>query len=144
VDDAEGFALAHATVGVVERAAHLGRDVQGELGGKRRARLPDPGDDVVQVPAIAQLQHQEVATLGLPEVQHLDDVAVVEAHRHVSLVDHHVAELRVRQQRGEDPLEHHAALEALGAVLGGEENLRHAAVGDLPHDSVAGWHQPRS
>ena len=75
--------------------------------------------------------------MHVPQVEHLDDVAVVQAHRHVGLVDQHVAELRIGDQRSEDALEHHRALEALDAVLGAEKDLGHAAVGDLASDVVA-------
>ena len=39
--------------------------------------------------------------------------------------------------RRQDPLEHDLLLETLGAVLGGEENLGHAAVGELAENGVA-------
>ena len=39
--------------------------------------------------------------------------------------------------RRQDPLEHDVLLEPLGAVLGGEENLGHPAVGELAQDGVA-------
>ena len=90
-----------------------------------------------QVPAVDQLEHQEVAALRDAQVQHLRDVAVREAHRDVGLVDEHVAELGVRVDGAVDPLQDDGLLEALAPQLGGEEDLGHAAVCDLPDDVVA-------
>src|SRR4029078_10242382 len=53
------------------------------------------------------------------------------------LVDEHVAELRVRVDGAVYPLEDDRLLKALAAQLGGEKDLRHAAVCDAPNDVVA-------
>ena len=105
----------------------------------------------LEIPAVDQLERQEVAPARDAEVQHLRDVAVLEAHRDVRLVQHHVAELRIGRIRRQDPLEDDRLLETLGAVLDGQENLGHAAVGELAQDCVAavrghsrrlGYHPP--
>ena len=140
VNDPQRLAVSSLGVGIVQGPAHLGAHVQRHLRRQRELRLAHPGDDLIEVPAINQLQHQVVPSLGMAEVQHLDDVAVVQAHGDVSLVHDHVLELRVGQQRRQDLLEHHPALEPLGAVLGGQENLRHPSVGDLAQLSVTGRH----
>src|SRR5262249_59647042 len=68
---------------------------------------------------------------------HLGDVAVLEAHRDVGLVQHHVAELWIGRIRGQDPLEDDLLFEPFGAVLDGQEDLGHPAVGELAQDRVA-------
>ena len=124
-------------VRVGQRPADAGGDVQAQR------RRPDHGrrvgalQDLLQVPAVDQLQHHEVAPAGDAQVQHLRDVAVLQAHRDVSLVEQHVPELRVGGVLGQDPLEHDRLLETLGAVLDGEEDLGHPAVGELAQDCVA-------
>src|ERR1044071_7945243 len=54
---------------------------------------------------------------NIVQVLDLDDVAVVEAHRDVGLVDQHVAKLRIRVEGVEDPLQNDHLLEA-GRPLG--------------------------
>ena len=73
----------------------------------------------------------------MAKVEHLHDVAVIEPHRHMRFVDEHVAELGIRDERRQDALEHDRPFEAFHAVLGAEEDLGHAAVGDLASDAIA-------
>ena len=138
-------------VRVGERAA----DARARRRGRAPPARPSPprgrAGGSLEIPAVDQLQRQEVAPARDAEVQHLRDVAVLEAHRDVRLVEQHVAELRIGRILREDPLEDDVLLEALGAVLDGEENLGHAAVGELSEDRVAavrrhsrrlGYHPP--
>ncbi len=139
-------------VGVRQRAADARRRRRApRAAGQTIARRVRALEDFLEVPAVDQLQRQEVAPAGDAEVQHLRDVAVLEAHRDVRLVEHHVAELRIGRIRRQDPLEDDRLLEPLGAVLDRQENLGHAAVGELAQDGVApvrrherrlGYHPP--
>jgi hypothetical protein len=124
-------------VGVGQRPTHLRHDVEPEARRQRRAGAVRPPHQTPQVPAVDQLHHQEEPAAGLADVEDLDDVVVVEAHRDVGLVDQHVAELLVGVEGGEDPFEDHHFLEPLRAVLLGQEDLGHAAFRDLPDDGVA-------
>ena len=137
VDDAQRLAVARLGVRVGQRAADAGGDVQAERGRPDDARRVRALQDFLEIPAVDQLQRQEVAAAGDAQVQHLGDVAVLEAHRDVRLVEHHVAELRIGRIRRQDPLEDDRLLEPLGAVLDRQENLGHAAVGELAQDGVA-------
>jgi AmmeMemoRadiSam system protein B len=94
-------------------------------------------DDAPQVPPVDQLHHQEVAAAAEAEVQHLHDVAVREAHRDVSLVDEHVAELGVRVDGAVNPLEDDGLLETVPSHLRRQEDLGHAAVRDPANDVVS-------
>src|SRR5262249_17865480 len=94
-------------------------------------------EDLLQVPPVDQLQRQEVAPGRHPQVQDLDDVPVLQAHRNVSLVEQHVAELGIGRILREDALEDDVLLEPLRAVLDAEEDLRHATVGQLAEDGVS-------
>ena len=117
VDDAQRLAVARLGVRVGQRAADAGGDVQAERGRPDDARRVRALQDLLEVPAVDQLQRQEVAPAGDAQVQHLRDVAVLQAHRDVRLVEHHVAELRIGRIRRQDPLEDDRLLEPLGAVL---------------------------
>ena len=105
VDDAQRLAVAALAVRVGERAADLGDDVEAERGREDHRRRVGALEDLLEVPAVDQLQHQEVAPRRDAEVQHLHDVAVLEGHRDVSLVEEHVAELRIGRILREDALE---------------------------------------
>ena len=123
-------------VRIGERAADLGRDVQRELARQPHAGGRRPVEDAPEIPAVDQLERQEVTAGADAEIQHLRDVAVRQAHRDVRLVDEHVAELRIGVDGAVDPLQDDRLGEPLAAELGGEEDLRHPAVGDASDDLV--------
>jgi hypothetical protein len=137
VNDAQGLPAPRLGVRIGQRAAHDGDDVQREGGREDHARSVRALEDLLQVPPVDQLHHQEVAFARDAQVEHLHDVAVLEAHRDVPLVQQHVAELRVGRELREDALEDDVLLETLGAVLRREEDLGHASVGELAENGVA-------
>ena len=74
---------------------------------------------------------------ALPEVEHLDDVRVRQAHRELRLVDEHLDELRAARELGQDALDDEDLLEALDAVALGLEDLRHAALPEPLEQAIA-------
>jgi hypothetical protein len=80
---------------------------------------------------------QEVASARQPQIQHLHDVAVGEAHRDVGLVDQHVSELRIRIDGPQNPLQHDRLLKALVPLLRRQKDLGHPAVGKLSYNRIA-------
>jgi hypothetical protein len=136
-DDAQRLAVPDLRVRVGQRPADAGGHVQAQRRRPDDRRPVGALEDALQIPSVDQLQRQEVAPAGDAQIQDLRDVAVLEAHRDVGLVQHHVAELGIGRIRRQDPLEDDELLEALGTVLGRQENLGHAAVGKLGQDGVA-------
>src|SRR6202022_2199841 len=75
-------------------------------------------------PTLHQLEAEKVESPCLPQIKHLDDVAVVEAHCHVRLVEQQIPEAW-RGQVGADALEHHQLLETMGTRELRKEDLGH-------------------
>ena len=132
-----GSPVALARVDVGQPAAQRADDVQRQRRGKLHLGRQRAAPDLLQAPAVDELQHQEVLVARLAEVQHLHQVAVVQRRGDVRLVDEHAHEGRIRGQRRQDPLEHDRLLKPLLALLQGQEDLRHSAVGDLADHVVS-------
>ena len=132
-----GLPVALARVDVGETAAERAHDREGERDRQLQLGLLRAAANLLEAPAVDELQHQEVLVARLPEIEHLHQVAVVQRRGDVRLVDEHAHELRIGRQRRQDPLEHDRLLEPLLALLQGQEDLRHPAVGDLADHVVS-------
>ena len=138
MDDSERLAVvARAPVRVVEALERVAHDAQRELERQRDLLLRAAAEQRVEVEPLDVL-HRDVELVALaPEVEHLDDVRVVEARRELRLVDEHVGELRVQRELGEDLLDHAEPRRAEVGVGAREEDLGHAAPADEVEERVA-------
>ena len=102
----------------------------GEPGSRAR------GEEQTERGPVDVLHGDEVAALGLAEVEDLHQVRVVELRRELRLVEEHLDELRVLRQVREDALDDQQLLEAHRPVGLGEEHLGHAAGGELAEQLV--------
>jgi hypothetical protein len=110
-------------VGVAQAAQHLADRVD-----DHRERQPARIDQAVEIAALDQLHHQVQAALVVAvEVEHRDDVRVLQPRGQLGLGDEHLGEGRVARGVGQDALDRHRPLEALGAHGVGTEHLGHPA-----------------
>ena len=85
-----------------------------------------------------EVLHHEVEVFPLVrQLLHLHDVRVADARRDPPLVEQHVDELPEPVEVGQDPLDHHRALEPAGPRDPPEENLGHPARAEPADDVVA-------
>src|SRR5205814_8278825 len=100
------------------------------------------GANLVEAPAVHELEDQEVFVPGVAEIERLHQVAVIQRRGDVRLVEEHACEGGVGGEGREDPLQYDGLLEPLGPALEGEEDLGHPSVGELLHHAVtyAGRH----
>jgi hypothetical protein len=82
------------------------------------------------------LHRHEQRTLGLTEVEHLDDVRMLEQDRDAGLVDKQAHELLILRQLVEDLLDDKRLLKASEPVGTGTPNLCHPSDGDPLHEVV--------
>ena len=92
VHDAQRLAVALARVDVGEASAQRAHDAEGQRQGQLQLGRLRAAPDLLQAPAVDELQHQEVLVPRLPEIQHLHQVAVVQRRGDVRLVDEHAHE----------------------------------------------------
>ena len=114
-------------MGVAEPTTGLHGDVQRVLEREGLALQPQRFDDLLEVRAVDELHHDEVAIVGLPDVEDADDVGVAEPCAEPSLVEEHPDEVRVRRQMRKHALDRDLLLEALNASGLPEEHLGHAS-----------------
>ena len=133
-------------VGVGDPFADLHDDVERVRDGDPLADPPAPVEDRLEVDAVDELHDDEVRVLGVPDVEHLHDVRVLERERQPRLVQEHGHELLVLGQRREDALDGDVLLEPAHRLGDATENLRHAAGGHPLGDaiSVIRHRRPRS
>ena len=93
--------------------------------------------EIVEVEPLDVLHRDEEPVALAAEVEHLDDVRVVEARRELRLVDEHLRELRVRRELGEDLLHDAEPRRAELGVRAGEVDLGHPALADEIEQRVA-------
>ena len=131
VDQAERLSVA---VAQIVRVLQTGRGLRDDLQDLReREQLVQLGralGDAAQVRAVDELHRDEVVPVRLAQIENRDDVRMVELRSEPRFVQEHVDELLVARQVREDPLEADLLLEARGACLPGEVDLRHSAGGD--------------
>ena len=137
VDDLQRIAeLVGLLVRVVEALAELLHDVRGQAVRDAAALLGAVLQQAEQVEALDVLHRQEVGVADRAEVEHLDDVRVVEAERDLGLVDEHRDELPALGVGRVDLLDDQRLGEALRDGRAREEHLGHASGADLRHQRV--------
>ncbi len=138
VHEAERLAVgADARVRVVQAAQHVGDDAAAPApSGGRLSASVGLADDPAQVLAVHVLHGDEVLIAQLAQVEDLHHVRVVEPRRDPRLVEEHLDERVVAAKLRQDALDHHQLLEALHAGLLGQEDLGHAALGELALEDV--------
>src|SRR5262249_10709176 len=136
-EGAEGAAGgAGGGVGVLEGVRDEGADGAGQRERQRRARLGAERAQPRQVEPVDELEDLERVALADAEVEHGDDVGVVQLARDAGLVEEHAAEGRIVGVGREHALDGDAALEPLGAERDRLEDLGHAALAHPPGDPV--------
>ena len=93
VDDPQRAAVARAGVDVGQRPAERRHDVERQRQRHLDLRLDRAPAHLLEAPAVDELQDQEVLFARLAEVEHLHEVAVVQAGGDVGLVDQHAHEV---------------------------------------------------
>ena len=138
VDDAEWTACVVGTpVGVVEPPQRFANDVDSELEGQRHLGARAAPQERVEVEPLDILHRDEEAFSVTSEVEHLDDVRMVQASGELRLVHEHLAEARVARQSGKDLLDHAQARGAELHLLAGQVNFRHPALADEIEQDIA-------
>ena len=105
-----------------------------------RDPLADPAPPVeerLEVDAVDVLHDDEVRVLGVPDVEHLHDVRVLERERQPRLVQEHGHELLVLGQRRQDALDGDVLLEPAHRLGDATEHLRHATGGHPLGDAIS-------
>jgi len=69
-------------------------------------------DDGLEIHAVHELHHDEVRVLDVTDVEHLNDVGVVETRAQSRLIQEHPDELLVLREMGSNPLDRDEFLEA--------------------------------
>ena len=100
-------------VRVVERVEHVARDQRRELGRQPDLRARALAEQREHVEAVDVL-HRDVRRVGIgAELEHLDDVAVIELRGDPRLVDEHLDERLVGREVRQDLLDRDQLLEAV-------------------------------
>ena len=128
--------LVGLAVRVVEPLGQLLHDVRRQPERQALAGLGGLLQQAQQVDALDVLHREEVRVADRAEVEHLDDVRVVEAERDLRLVDEHRDELAAPRVRGVDLLDHQGLGEPLRDLGAREEHLGHATGADLADQRV--------
>jgi hypothetical protein len=102
-----------AVVGVGQPLADLHDDVDGLPDGEHPADPAPPLQQLLQIHPVDELHHDEVRLVGVADVEHLDDVGVLEVQRQPRLVQEHGDELLVLRQRGQNALDGDVLAESL-------------------------------
>ena len=122
---------------VVERVERVARDQRGDVRGQPDLRARTLAQQREHVDAIDEL-HRDVRRVGVgAELEHLDDVAVIELRRDPRLVDEHLDERPIGREVREDLLDDDELLEAVVAQELRLEQLRHASDRQAIEDLVA-------
>jgi len=87
--------------------------------------------DPPEVTPFEELHGDVVLVAADAEIVDLDHVGVIELRREARLVEEHTDEFFVRGQVRQDPLDRHEPIEPGTVQLPGEEDLSHAACGEL-------------
>ena len=124
-------------VGVRQPLADLVRDVERHGHGQPFALVAPPFEQRLQVDPVHVLHHDEVGVVGVPDVEHLDDVGVLQAQRQARLVEKHRHELLVLGQSREHPLDGDVLPEPLHRLGDALEDLGHAAGGHALGDAIS-------
>src|SRR5262245_18137370 len=139
MDDAERFAGVgiQDVVRVPEPLGDLHDDVDDLADGQALADAAPPFEDRREVDALDVLHHDEIRLVGVADVEHLDDVGVLQVQRQPRLVEEHGHELLVLGQRGKDALDGDALPEALQGLGHALEDFGHTTRDYAFGDSIA-------
>src|SRR5262249_22593142 len=138
VHDAErpaGVGIANV-VRVGEALANLHHQVQRVRDAHPLALALERLDDGLQVRAVDVLHDDEVHALGNADVEHLDDVGVLQMQREPRLIQEHADELFVLGEVRKDALDGDVLLEPLQRFRDCAEHFGHAAGVDTLGDLV--------
>jgi hypothetical protein len=137
VDDLERHAVqvAHA-VGVMQAQAGVHDHAQRRCPAQLAARLVDALDQLRDGRPGDILHDHGQRLVDQPDVEHVDEVGMVEARPEPRLVVEHLHEGLVVGPVRQDGLEGHQPVEDSRASLDGEVDLGHSPGGDLPHQDV--------
>src|SRR5262249_14683266 len=116
----------HATMRVVERAAHFDPDVHAFIGCERTLRL-SAADDFGDAYTFDELHRNEVRALFDAELVDWDDVRMCQRDRGLRLFDQPAHERLIERQLVADLLHHKPLFEATRAAQSGEDHARHSA-----------------
>ena len=113
-------------VGVVERVGDTSDDRRGVavVDLVLPVRLPD---DHAESDALDVLHGHERNAVLLADLEHLDDVRVVQVGHHPRLVQEHLDEVRIARALRDDALEHDLFVEAANTLEAADIHVRHAA-----------------
>ncbi len=123
---------------VVAGGVHVGQPQRGLLDHQQRQRQRQPpvAGQGREVAAVDVLEHDVVGAVVEAQPQHRDQVAVVQAPGDPRLVDQRALERDVADQLGQERLDRDRALEAAGALRGGQPHLGHAAAAEPAHQRI--------
>ena len=116
--------------------AHSPRDAQREPRGHGPAARTDGAQDLGERGAVDVLHREQVDAPVLREVEHLDEVRVVELAARARLVREHVDVERILLVLGQERLQHDGLREAAVAARLREPHLAHAAVAEAVDETV--------
>ncbi len=134
MDDVQrGAIVSDRGVRGVERVRHLRRDAQRDRHGHRCVRGEAPVRQARDVEAVDQLEHLKSDAVDDAEVDHRDEVRVVQPAREPRLVDEHALQPLVAHALRGHALDGHAPAEPRVTV---QHRFPH-----LGHASVAEWAQ---
>ena len=114
-------------MGIAERAADLAADVGDQLWPWRPRGPPQRTHGLGQIVSRDMLHRDEELTVDRTELEHLNDVRMVEPGRHLGFLDEHPDESRIVGEAGQDALHDEDALESRGAPGASLEDVGHTA-----------------
>jgi len=126
-----------ADVRVVQAAADLDQEEQGQPERQPAALGGEAAQQLAQVRAVHELHREEVLAVDLAQIEDRHDVGMAEADDELALVDEALDELGVARELRQDLLDDDALLEARRAFHLREIDLAHPAGGEPRTEVIA-------